>query len=59
MLNHTPMQRLKQLAQIVLGLAIGNAVEGHLGANRVEFQAQVPSVLKEYADFVVVASGGS
>jgi uncharacterized membrane protein len=23
----------------------------------VEFQAQVPSVLKEYADFVVVASG--
>ena len=52
-----PMQLLKRLAQIVLGLALGYAGVGHLGANRVEFQAQVPSVLKEYADFVVVASG--
>ena len=53
----TPMQLLRRLAQIVLGLALGYAGVGHLGANRVEFQAQVPSVLKEYADFVVVASG--
>ncbi len=51
------MQLLRQLAQIVLGLALGFAGVGHLGANRVEFQAQVPSLLKEYADFVVVASG--
>ncbi len=51
------MQLLRRLAQIVLGLALGYAGVGHLGANRVEFQAQVPSVLKEYADFVVVASG--
>jgi uncharacterized membrane protein len=53
----TPIQLLRRLAQIVLGLALGYAGVGHLGANRVEFQAQVPSVLKEYADFVVVASG--
>jgi uncharacterized membrane protein len=51
------MQLLNRLAQIVLGLALGYAGVGHLGANRVEFQAQVPNVLKEYADFVVVASG--
>ena len=53
----TILQLLRRLAQIVLGLALGYAGVGHLGANRVEFQAQVPSVLKEYADFVVVASG--
>lgn len=53
----TPMQLLRRLAQIVLGFALGYAGVGHLGANRVEFQAQVPSVFKEYADFVVVASG--
>ena len=51
------MQLLRNLIQILLGLALGYAGVGHLGANRVEFQAQVPSVLKEYADFVVVASG--
>ncbi len=51
------MQLLRRLAQIVLGFALGYAGVGHLGANRVEFQAQVPSVFKEYADFVVVASG--
>jgi uncharacterized membrane protein len=51
------MQPLKNLTQILLGLALGYAGVGHLGANRVEFQAQVPSVLKDYADFVVVASG--
>ena len=51
------MQLLRRLVQIVLGFALGYAGVGHLGANRVEFQAQVPSVLKEYANFVVVASG--
>ena len=30
---------------------------GHLTTSRVEFQAQVPSVFAEYADFVVLASG--
>ncbi|MFM7762808.1 MAG: hypothetical protein ACKO73_07590 [Acidimicrobiaceae bacterium] len=29
----------------------------HLGTNRDEFQAQVPTLFKEYADFVVLASG--
>ena len=29
----------------------------HLGTNRVEFQAQVPTLFKDYADFVVLASG--
>jgi uncharacterized membrane protein len=51
------MQLLRRLAQIVLGLALGYAGVGHLGANRVEFRAQVPSLFEEYADFVVVASG--
>ena len=53
----TPMQLLRRLPQIVLGLALGYAGVGHLGANRVEFRAQVPSLFEEYADFVVVASG--
>jgi hypothetical protein len=48
------MQLLRRLAQIVLGLALGYAGVGHLGANRVEFQAQVTSVFKGYADFIVV-----
>ena len=51
------MHLLVRLPQIVLGLALGYAGVGHLGANRVEFRAQVPSLFEEYADFVVVASG--
>ena len=51
------MQLLRRLPQIVLGLALGYAGVGHLGANMVEFRAQVPSLFEEYADFVVVASG--
>ena len=41
----------------MLGLALGYAGIGHLTNNRQEFQAQVPTLLKDYADFVVVASG--
>jgi uncharacterized membrane protein len=41
----------------MLGLALGYAGIGHLTNNRQEFQAQVPTRLKDYADFVVVASG--
>ena len=41
----------------MLGLALGYAGIGHLTNNRQEFQAQVPNLLKDYADFVVVASG--
>ena len=51
------MQLLRRLPQIVLGLALGYAGVGHLTSNREEFQAQVPSLFEEYADFVVVASG--
>jgi uncharacterized membrane protein len=43
--------------QLLLGLALGYAGIGHLTTSRQEFQAQVPNLLKDYADFVVVASG--
>jgi uncharacterized membrane protein len=42
---------------MVLGLALAYAGIGHLTTSRQEFQAQVPSLLKDYADFVVLASG--
>ena len=46
-----------RLPQIVLGFALANAGIGHLTTSRTEFQAQVPTLLKDYADFVVLASG--
>jgi uncharacterized membrane protein len=51
------MKIVKRFPQAILGLALGYAGIGHLTNNRQEFQAQVPTLLKEYADFVVVASG--
>ena len=42
---------------MVLGFALAYAGVGHLTTSRQEFQAQVPTVLKDYADFVVLASG--
>jgi uncharacterized membrane protein len=42
---------------MVLGIALAYAGIGHLTSNRQEFQAQVPTLLKDYADFVVLASG--
>ena len=51
------MKIIKRFPQIFLGLALGYAGIGHLTNNRQEFQAQVPTFLKDYADFVVVASG--
>jgi len=39
-----------------LGFALAYAGVGHLTTSRQEFQAQVPTVLKDYADFVVLAS---
>jgi uncharacterized membrane protein len=42
---------------MVLGFTLAYAGIGHLTSNRQEFQAQVPTVLKDYADFVVLASG--
>ena len=51
------MKLIKRFPQVVLGLALGYAGIGHLTTSRQEFQAQVPNLLKDYADFVVVASG--
>ena len=48
---------MKKIAQIVLGLGLMFAGFSHLGINRVEFRAQVPTLFKDFADFVVLASG--
>jgi len=50
-------QLLRRIPQMVLGSALAYAGIGHLTTNRTEFQAQVPTLLKNYADFVVLASG--
>jgi len=46
-----------RVPQMVLGCALAYAGVGHLTISRTEFQAQVPTLLEEYADFVVLASG--
>lgn len=51
------MVLLKILAQIALGLFLLSAGISHLGSNREEFLAQVPTWQPLNADFVVVASG--
>ena len=51
------MKVVARLPQIVLGFALAYAGVGHLTTSRTEFQAQVPSLLEDYADFVVLASG--
>ena len=51
------MSLLPRIPQMLLGAALAYAGIGHLTTNRTEFQAQVPTLLKEYADFVVLASG--
>ncbi len=47
----------QRIPQVVLGAALVYAGIGHLTTNRTEFQAQVPTILKSIADFVVLASG--
>jgi uncharacterized membrane protein len=51
------MKVIARLPQMVLGFALAYAGVGHLTSNRQEFQAQVPTLLKDFADFVVLASG--
>ena len=51
------MYLVKKIAQVVLGSGLAFAGTTHLGSNRTEFRAQVPTVFKDYADFVVLASG--
>ena len=48
---------IKSLAQIALGAFLLSAGISHLGSNRTEFLAQVPTWLPLNADFVVVTSG--
>jgi uncharacterized membrane protein len=48
---------VRKAFQVLLGLALGYAGIGHLTTSRQEFQAQVPTVFADIADFVVVASG--
>ena len=51
------MQLIKQVAQLLLGVFLTTVGYSHLGSNRTEFLAQVPSWLPLNGDFVVVASG--
>lgn len=48
---------IRKLAQVILGAALIAAGSSHLGSNRQEFQAQVPTWLPLDPDFVVIASG--
>ncbi len=48
---------IKKLLQLSLGAFLTSAGYSHLGSNRTEFLAQVPSWLPLNGDFVVVASG--
>jgi len=51
------MKIAQRIPQMILGIALAYAGIGHLTTNRAEFQAQVPTILKSWADFVVLASG--
>jgi len=51
------MKLLRRVPQVILGVALLFTGMGHLTTSRAEFQAQVPTILKDYADFVVLASG--
>ena len=48
---------IKKLLQLSLGAFLTSAGSSHLGSNRKEFLAQVPTWLPLNADFVVIASG--
>ena len=48
---------IKKLFQLALGAFLLSAGISHLGSNRTEFLAQVPTWLPFDGDFVVVASG--
>ncbi len=48
---------IKKLLQLSLGAFLTSAGISHLGSNRQEFQAQVPTWLPLDPDFVVITSG--
>lgn len=52
-----PIEIIRKAAQVILGIALAYAGFKHLTSSRLEFQAQVPSVLQSQADFIVLASG--
>ena len=51
------MKLLSRVPQIILGSALLFTGVSHLTTSRAEFQAQVPTIFQDYADFVVLASG--
>ena len=51
------MKLLRRVPHIILGTALIFSGKGHLTTSRLTFRAQVPTVFKDYADFVVLASG--
>jgi uncharacterized membrane protein len=51
------MMFIKRIPQSVLGLALIFTGVGHMTTRRLEFQAQVPTQLKQWANEVVLASG--
>ena len=51
------MMFIKRIPQSVLGLALIFTGVGHMTTSRTEFQAQVPTQLKQWANEVVLASG--
>jgi len=48
---------IKTILQLLLGAFLASAGRSHLGSNRTEFLAQVPTWLPLDPDFVVIASG--
>ena len=48
---------IKRIPQSILGLALIFTGVGHMTTRRLEFQAQVPTQLKQWANEVVLASG--
>jgi len=51
------MAYLRNMGQVILGIALTYAGTTHLTSSRQEYQAQVPTWLPLDADFVVIASG--
>ena len=51
------MNFIKRIPQSILGLALIFTGVGHLTTRRIEFQAQVPDQLQQWANEVVLASG--
>ena len=51
------MAQIKIAFQLLLGAFLTSAGTSHLGSNRQEFQAQVPTWLPLDPDFVVITSG--